>query len=536
MIVHIDRMVIKKTPTKVRLLAGKPCPLVMTGMRRILIVIFCTGCMLFELAGCGSDTSSSYQEDPLAKEQWYLTGDPSDSAVVHINLPTPSRYTGKGVIVAVVDNGIDLNHEDLAANIEWGNFSYLPSDYDFSNADHGTAVAGIIAAVAGNGIGIRGIASGAKLLSFNAIRTPSMDNIADALVREKNRVSISNNSWGDFNSWGEPLGLRSVIESALQEGTRTGRNGKGIVYIFSAGNGATVDANGIPSDNVNYSGLVNNQYTIPVCALDPYGKKAGYSETGATLVVCAPSKDLDKTRGIVTTDVTGDLGYNSSTSKNEEENTNYTKIFGGTSAAAPMVSGVVALMLEANPGLSWRDVRYILAKSAKKNDPQHSDWTTNGAGLNINHSYGFGLVDADHAIRLSETWTLIPEETSIELQSVVGEIIPDNDLTGISNELNVSDNIAVEFVDIYFDAPNHTRLGDLEVDLISPLGTRSVLSERHNQTFEVFRYKNWRFGSMRNLGESSKGIWRLEVRDKRAGEIGTWKGWRLKIHGFAKAR
>jgi len=107
-----------------------------------------------------------------------------------------------------------------------------------------------------------------------------MGNIADALVREKNRVSISNNSWGDFNSCGEPLGLRSVIESALQDGTRTGRNGKGIVYIFSAGNGATVDANGIPSDNVNYSGLVNNQYTIPVCALDSFGKKAGYSETG----------------------------------------------------------------------------------------------------------------------------------------------------------------------------------------------------------------------------------------------------------------
>lgn len=509
----------------------KPFPFSMTDIWRISISIFCTFNMVVCIAGCGND-SYSYQEDPLFKEQWYLAGDLSDPSVIHINLPTSSKYTGKGVIVAVVDNGIDLNHEDLAVHIEWGNYSYLPPEYNFSDADHGTAVAGIIAAVAGNGIGVRGIAPGAKLLSFNAIRMPSMENIADALVREKERVSISNNSWGDFNSWGEPLTLRSVIESALQEGTRTGRNGKGIVYIFSAGNGATTDAFSIPSDNVNYSGLVNNQYTIPVCALDPYGKKAGYSETGATLVVCAPSKGKDSARGIVTTDVTGDLGYNMSTSKNEENNKNYTKIFGGTSAATPMVSGVVALMLEANPDLSWRDVRYILAKSAKRNDPQHSDWTKNGAGLNINHSYGFGLVDADQATKLSETWTRIPEEKSIELQSVVGTVIPDNDLTGISNEIYVPDDITVEFVDIYFDAPDHSRLGDLEVVLISPTGTRSVLSERHNQTFEVFRYKNWRFGSIRQLGEFSKGTWRLEVRDKRAGEVGTWKGWRVKIHGF----
>lgn len=506
------------------------CHMAALTVKRVVIIFICI--ITLGLTGCGGDPAPAYREDPLAKEQWYLNGDPSDPSVVHINLPPWPTYTGRGVLVAIVDNGIDLNHEDLAANIEWGNYSYLPPEYDFSDADHGTAVAGIIAAVAGNGIGIRGIAPGAKLLSFNALRTPSMENIADALVREKNRVAISNNSWGDFNSWGEPLGLRSVIESALREGTQTGRYGKGIVYIFSAGNGATVDANGIPSDNVNYSGLVNNQYTIPVCALNPYGKKAGYSETGATLVVCAPSKDQDSPKGIVTTDVTGDRGYNTSAGKNEEDNKNYTKNFSGTSAAAPMVSGVVALMLEANPFLSWRDVRFILAKSAKKNDPEHADWMKNSAGLNINHSYGFGLVDATQALSLAETWTPVPEETSVELQTTVGAAIPDNDISGISNAINITDDLTVEFVDVYFDAPDHTRLGDLEVVLISPSGTRSVLSERHNQTFEVFRYKNWRFGSIRHLGEPSKGDWRLEVKDKRAGETGTWKGWGLKIHGF----
>lgn len=436
------------------------------------------------------------------------------------------------MLVSIVDNGLDLLHEDLAENIAWGNFSYLPFEYGFSNADHGTAVAGIIAASESNGFGARGIAPGANLVAYNALRAPSTDNIADALVRGIDRVSISNNSWGDFNSWGEPLHLKPQIETSLATGTTQGRGGLGIVYIFSAGNGAVIDTNGIPSDNVNYSGLVNNRYTLPVCAVDEHGKKANYSETGATLLVCAPSRGSDSKFGIFTTDVTGDLGYNTIKTPEDASNKSYTALFGGTSAAAPMVSGVVALMLEANPAMSWRDVRYVLASTARKNDPTESGWSTNGAGLHINHSYGFGLVDASAALAVSLQWVNLPLPESIEAFESVNRPIPDNDSNGLESTIRIVDALTVEFVDVVFDAPDHARIGDLVVTLTSPSGTKSVLAERHNQVFGTFRYGDWRFGSLRHLGEAATGLWRLSVQDLRAGEVGTWKSWRLLVHGY----
>ena len=226
------------------------------------------------ITGCGG--GNQYKPDPYSPLQWYLNGSPDDPKVVGIHLPPDLPYNGAGVLVAIVDNGMDLNHEDLSENIGNGNFSYLPFEYGFSDSDHGTAVAGIIAAVERNGLGGRGIASSAQIVSFNAMRAPSVANIADALKRDLDRVCISNNSWGDFNSWGEPLQLKPEFEGALIEGVRKGSDGKGIVYIFSAGNGALIDSKGVPSDNVNYSGLVNNQYTLPICAIDKFGKKTVY--------------------------------------------------------------------------------------------------------------------------------------------------------------------------------------------------------------------------------------------------------------------
>lgn len=484
-------------------------------------------CLAVSACGGGDETP-----DPEVGRQWYLYGVTSDPAVVSIHLPRYTQYRGQGVLVAIVDNGVDIEHEDLTSNISWGNHSYLPTDYGFRNADHGTAVAGIIAAAADNGLGGRGVAPGAKLVTYNALRAPATENIADALVRGMDRVSVSNNSWGDFNAWGEPLHLKPQIESALARGTSEGRGGQGVVYVFSAGNGAVIDSNGTPSDNVNYSGLVNNQYTLPVCAVDEHGQKATYSETGATLLVCAPSRGAEKSYGIFTTDVTGDLGYNTSKTTDNISNRSYTALFGGTSAAAPMVSGVVALMLEANPRLTWRDVRYILASTAQKNDPDDPGWSRNGAGLHINHSFGFGLVNAEAALMASEGWINLPPSLSIGRTSTVAHIIPDDDAQGIENGIVIDDSMIVEFVDVVFDAPNHSRVGDLTVTLTSPSGTQSVLSERHNQVFGTFRYANWRFGTLRHLGETAKGTWTLSVQDRRSGEVGRWETWRLALHGY----
>lgn len=492
------------------------------------IVVFI---LVIFLNACGGGIKENYVEDPLKNEQWYLNQQNSGDNL-SINLPDDFYYKGRGITIAIVDNGIDLDHEDLMDNIGYGNYSYLTNEYNFSNADHGTSVAGIIAAVEGNGLGGRGVAPKSTIISFNAMRVPATKNIADALIRKIDTVDISNNSWGDFNGWGEPLHLKTEIEKSLKFGTITGRAGKGIVYVFSAGNGALIDSNGIPFDNVNYSGLVNNQYTLPICAVDNFGAKTSYSETGATLLVCAPSKGAVKDFGIVTTDVTGDFGYNKKDKLIDYDYKNYTKLFGGTSAAAPMVAGVVALMLEANSELSWRDVRKILAKSAKQNNQSDSDWVKNGAGLWINHSFGFGVVDAKEAVGLALNWKNLPPSKSISIEKLVDVLIPDNDYSGVTSAISINESMTTEFVDIYFDSPNHPKVGDLEITLISPAGTKSILSELHNQTLGVFRYNNWRFGSLRHLGENSKGEWKLMVKDKRRDNVGVFVKWKLEIHGY----
>ena len=134
---------------------------------------------------------------------------------------------------------------------------------------------------------------------------------------------------------------------------------------FAAGNGAGTE-NNLPIDNVNYSGLVNNRFTLPICAVDALGKHIFYSEPGATLIVCASSKGTGLP-GITTTDITGKLGFNRDNNfSNDFNNSDYTNKFSGTSASTPIVSGVVALILEANPSLGYRDVRKILSISAQK--------------------------------------------------------------------------------------------------------------------------------------------------------------------------
>jgi proprotein convertase subtilisin/kexin type 2 len=137
------------------------------------------------------------------------------------------------------------------------------------------------------------------------------------------------------------------------------------------------------------------------------GKQAWYSEPGANILVCAPSNGGKQ--GITTTDRAADLGYNTGESTPEFPDfadTNYTNTFSGTSAATPAVAGVVALMLEANPNLTRRDVQEILVRSARKNDPYDGGWVTNGAGFHFNHSYGAGLVDAQTATTMAATWTI----------------------------------------------------------------------------------------------------------------------------------
>jgi kexin len=168
--------------------------------------------------------------------------------------------------------------------------------------------------------------------------------------------------------------------AAFKAGVTTGRGGKGSIYMWAAGNGRSAMDNCKNKKSSqkkistifigNYDGYSNNRYTIPVGAIVNNGRYSSYSEPCSALYCVVPSSG-------------GANGGIPSTSTNNQ----CTSSFGGTSAASPLMAGVVALMLEANPTLTWRDVQHVIAASAVKVSPSDPEWVTNGGGFNHSHNY-----------------------------------------------------------------------------------------------------------------------------------------------------
>ncbi|MDR4503737.1 MAG: S8 family serine peptidase [Candidatus Scalindua sp.] len=459
--------------------------------------------------------------DPLFIDQWHLHNTGQGGCTVDVNITNVwDTYTGTtNERIVIVDEDLKIGHEDLSPNIIPGqSWDYLdgdsdPTGRDLYNDKHGTSVAGVAAARGNNGIGVTGAAFTAGLVGHRLIGAATFENQADALTRNYSTNDIYNNSWGPgFGVYLSPL--LPIVESAFRSGVTIGRGGKGVIYIFANGNKGNIGGNS------NDNGLVNSRYTIAVAASTCSGVKAAYSEKGANIVVNAPSNGGNL--GITTTDRSGSLGYSTS---------NYFNNFSGTSSAAPLVSGIIALMLQANPNLGWRDVQKILVTTAYKNDPTDPDWETNGAGLHINHKYGFGRIDAQAAVTASTGWSNLPEEITIEASTNPNIPVPDSDPTGVSDTINISQDINVEYVEIYFTS-THVRYTDLDIRLTSPSGTESILTEKRS-TERYNRYNNWRFGTIRHYGESSSGNWTLTVKDFTPGiaNNGNFQSWTINIYG-----
>jgi subtilisin-like proprotein convertase family protein len=289
-----------------------------------------------------------------------------------------------------------------------------------------------------------------------------------------------------------------------------GRDGKGSIYVWAGGNGRS------QKDNCNYDGYANSRFTIAIGAVDYMGKQAYYSEDCAALIACAPSSGSSK--AISTTDLLGSSGASSG---------DCTPNFGGTSAAAPLVAGVVALVLEANPELGWRDVQHIFVNTSRLVDGGDSGWWTNGAGFHHNHKYGFGLVDATAAVESAKTHTNFPEiQLAASPVANVGKAI--NDFSPVESVIMIGSQMIVETVEITFTAQHRYR-GDLYITLKSPKGTVSVLQEPHSD--RTANIDAWTYTTVRCWGEQAMGEWTLHVEDKQAPNTGTWTSWQLNVYG-----
>ncbi|HTG02039.1 MAG TPA: S8 family serine peptidase, partial [Nitrospirota bacterium] len=312
----------------------------------------------------------------------------------------------------------------------------------------------------------------------------------------------------------------------------TGRGGLGIIYTWAAGNGS-------PIDNSNYDGQANYRGVMAIGAVNDHGVKSSYSERGANLWVSAPGGEFCSTHAITTVDRTGNVGFNTAGTAGASDyaNQNYTKCMNGTSSATPIAAGVAALVLQANPNLGWRDVRVILAASARKNDPTNVEWKTNSGGYHFNPNYGFGVVDASAAVTLAKSYgaNLATEKTYSTSLATPALAIPDNVVSGVSNTITVSGSgiTKIEFVEITFSAADHTYSGDLKIVLTSPAGTPSILAETHLcASNSCTAYSGWVFGSANFLGEAADGDWKLTVIDGAAGDTGTFQSWKLNFYGI----
>ncbi|NDJ62560.1 MAG: S8 family serine peptidase [Chloroflexi bacterium] len=459
--------------------------------------------------------------DPLYPNQWHLNntgqngGTPGEDA--NVVAAWNAGYNGTGTVIAIVDDGLERTHPDLSPNYtaagSYDYFSFDPDPMPGSGDFHGTSVGGVAGARDNGSCGV-GAAYRAQISGIRYGFTDTQE--ASSLSHQLQLNQIYNNSWGPSDNGFVLAGPGPLTAQVLQNGVINGRGGLGNIFVWAAGNGLGTN------DNMNADGYANSRYTIAVAATDDRGEQASYSEPGAAILINAPSSSVGR-QGVTTTDRAGFTGYST---------TDCTSTFGGTSSSSPLVAGIVALMLDANPNLTWRDVQHILVNTAERNDPTDGDWEQNGAGRWYSHKYGFGRVNAGAAVTAAVGFpsTGTPQTFANPVVNV-NQPIPDNNFTGVTanTTFNAPAGFVVEHVEVIFNA-THTWRGDIAVTLTSPSGTQSRLMEVRPDNGDNFT--NWSFGSVNFWGENPNGTWTIRVTDLLQDFSGTFNSFQLIVHGY----
>ncbi|KAF2869547.1 KEX1 protease precursor [Massariosphaeria phaeospora] len=459
--------------------------------------------------------------DPIFEEQWHIFNTKTPGNDLNVTDVWLQGITGKNVTACIVDDGLDMDSDDLKDNF------FAEGSYDFndhvvlpkprlSDDRHGTRCAGEVAAGRNNACGV-GVAYDSKISGVRILSGDITDmDEALAINYELQQNHIYSCSWGPPDDGKTMQGPGILIEKAMVTAVQQGRGGKGSIYVFAAGNGAAAD------DNCNFDGYTNSIYSITVGAIDKNNLHPYYSEAcSAQLVVTYSSGSGDS---IHTTDV----GTNKCTGQH-----------GGTSAAGPIGVGTFALVLQANPNLTWRDVQWLTVMTAVPFD-QPSDWTKTTLGRSYSHQFGYGKLDAYAIVEAAKTWKLVkPQVWFWSPWMHVKQSIPQGD-HGLASVFEVTEQMLkdanferVEHITLTMNI-EHKRRGDLSVELISPDNMTSHLSTARRDDEAPYGYVDWTFMSVAHWGEKGIGKWTVIVKDAIVNEHeGTFTDWKLRLWGEA---
>uniref|UniRef100_H2YJQ6 Neuroendocrine convertase 2 n=1 Tax=Ciona savignyi TaxID=51511 RepID=H2YJQ6_CIOSA len=477
--------------------------------------------------------------DPLYPYQWYInnTGQAGGKPGLDLNVQAAWNmgYTGKGVTVAIMDDGLDYLHPDLRDN-------YSPeASYDFSSNDpypyprytfnwfnsHGTRCAGEVSSAADNGICGVGVAYNSNIAGIRMLDQPFMTDVIEAasMSYKPHLNDIYSASWGPTDDGKTVDGPRELTLRAIVNGVNKGRNGLGSIYVWASGDGGA-------NDDCNCDGYAASMWTISVNSAINDGETALYDESCSSTLASTFSNGRGQRAGsgVATTDLYGQCTLRHS----------------GTSAAAPEAAGVFALALEANRNLTWRDVQvrtsfenykevmenWVLQIKRHARSPQKNDCVIQSK-LNM-----LSL----HQVKMASTWTTVPPRYRCEAGVIEQPFdIPSDGVLELTVDTTACDGKQnhvryLEHVQAFITVAS-SRRGDLTINMTSPLGTESILlNKRPNDDDSTQGFRKWPFMTTHTWGEDPRGLWTLRVAFK--GDVpqtGQILRWSLLLHGTQQA-